>query len=590
MRRLGWTGAVLALALLAAACGGDDDSAEPVSQPPEPAAEETAAAPEPAAEEPAAEEPAAEPEAAAEEPAVEQPAAEEPAAEPEPAVEEPADADSAYGGTLVIALSDDPGHFNPGITTGFNVHAVTGSIFNGLVELDDNANPHPDLAESWDVSDDSTQFTFHLAEGVRWHDGEPMTSADVKFTFENVLLNYHSRTKGGLSGVLQSIDTPDDSTVVFNFTQPYAALLQRLNSTEAPILPSHIYDGVDDVQTADANLSPVGTGPFKLESYEIDNEITLVRNDDYFKEGLPYVDRVVFRVIPDQNTQVLALEEGEVDYIWRVPGGDIERLSGDDAITLHNVNSGPGGGFCIPTLTFNLDREIFSDIRVRQAIAHALNRDQMVAQVLFGQGRVATGPINSQMAFAYTDDVTTYPYDVGRANALFDEAGYASDGTRFSIDLLVFSFGVFPKYAEVMRQNLAEVGIDVEVMPLDRSAFIPKVFTERDFDTNIISYCNNTDPSIGVARMYISSNIGDIPFSNGAAYVNPQIDQLFDDAASTPDVARRGELYGEIQKILTAELPYLWLLETQFTAGSGANVRGLQANSGHVAETAFFEE
>ena len=588
MRRLRLLGAILVLALMAASCGDDGD--EPVSQPAEPAVEEPAAEPEPAVEEPAAEEPSAESEPAVEEPDAEpEPAAEEPAAEePEPDPETPDD--SRRGGTLVIALSDDPGHFNPGITTGFNVHAVTGSIFNGLVELDDNANLHPDLADSWDVSDDSTQFTFHLAEGVRWHDGEPMTSADVKFTFENVLLNYHSRTKGGLSGILESIDTPDDHTVVFNFTQPYAALLQRLNSTEAPILPKHIYEGVDDVQTADANLSPVGTGPFKLVSYEIDNEITLVRNDDYFKEGLPYVDRVVFRVIPDQNTQVLALEEGEVDYIWRVPGGEIERLSGDDAITLHNVNSGPGGGFCIPTLTFNSDREIFSDIRVRQAIAHAVNRDQMVAQVLFGQGRVATGPINSQMAFAYTDDVTSYPYDVDRANALLDEAGYASDGTRFTIDLLHFSFGVFPKYGEVMRQNLAEVGIDVDVTPLDRSAFIPRVFGDRDFDTNIISYCNNTDPSIGVARMYVSSNIGDIPFSNGAAYVNPQIDQLFDEAASTPDVARRGELYGEIQRILTAELPYLWLVETQFTAGSGANVRGLQANSGHVAETAFFEE
>ena len=584
MRRLRLLGVILALALLAASCG-DDSSDEPVSQLAEPAAEEPAADPEPAAEEPADEpEPAADPEPAEEEPAAEpEPAAEEPAAEP-------AAEDSRRGGTLVIALSDDPGHFNPGITTGFNVHAVTGSMFNGLVELDDNANPHPDLAVSWEVSDDSTTYTFHLAEDVHWHDGEPMTSADVKFTFENILLSYHSRTRGGLSGILESIDTPDDTTVVFNFTQPYAALLQRLNSTEAPILPKHIYEGVDDVQTAAANLTPVGTGPFKLESYDIDNEITLVRNDDYFKEGLPYFDRVVMRVIPDQNTQVLALEEGEVDYIWRVPGGDFERLSGDSSIVLHGVNSGPGGGFCIPTLTFNSDRDVFSDLRVRQAIAHAFNRDQIVAQVLFGQGRVATGPINSQMAFAYSDDVTTYAYDVDRANALLDEAGYASDGTRFTIDLLVFSFGDFPKYGEVMRQNLAEVGIDVVVTPLDRSAFIPRVFGERDFDTNIISYCNNTDPSIGVARMYISSNIGDIPFSNGAAYINPAIDVLFDEAASTPDVARRGELYAEIQRILTAELPYLWLVETQFTAGSGANVQGLQANSGHVAETAYFEE
>ena len=588
MRRLRLMGAILALALIAASCGSDDDGDQPASQPAAPAAEEPAAEPAPDPEAPAAEAPADDdppPTPAAEEPEPDEPAA-EPAPEPEPEAPE----GPPRGGTLVIALSDDPGHFNPGITTGFNVHAVTGSMFNGLVELDDNANPHPDLAQSWEVSDDSTTYTFHLADGVRWHDGEPMTSADVKFTFENILLNYHSRTKGGLSGILASIDTPDDTTVVFNFTQPYAALLQRLNSTEAPILPKHVYEGVDDVQTADANLSPVGTGPFKLESYQIDNEITLVRNDDYFKAGLPYLDRVVFRVIPDQNTQVLALEEGEVDYIWRVPGGEIERLSGTDSITLHNVNSGPGGGFCIPTLTFNSDREVFSDLRVRQAIAHAVNRDQIVAQVLFGQGRVATGPINSQMAFAYSDDVTDYPYDVDRANALLDEAGYASDGTRFSIDLLVFSFGVFPKYGEVMRQNLAEVGIDVEVTPLDRSAFIPRVFGERDFDTNIISYCNNTDPSIGVARMYVSTNIGDIPFSNGAAYVNPQIDELFNDAASTPDVARRGELYAEIQRILTAELPYLWLVETQFTAGSGANVGGLQANSGHVAEAAFFAE
>ena len=588
MRRLRLLAAIVALALLAASCGGDDGD-EPASQPAATAAEEPDAAPEP---EPAAEDPATE-----SEPSVEEPAAEEPdaAPEPEPAAEDPAAGepvadDSRRGGTLVIALSDDPGHFNPGITTGFNVHAVTGSMFNGLVELDDNANPHPDLAESWRVSDDSTQYTFHLAEGVRWHDGEPMTSADVKFTFENILLNYHSRTRGGLSGILESIDTPDDRTVVFNFTQPYAALLQRLNSTEAPILPKHVYEGLEDVQTAEANLTPVGTGPFKLESYEIDNEITLVRNDDYFKAGLPYLDRVVMRVIPDQNTQVLALEEGEVDYIWRVPGGEIERLSGDGSIVLHGVNSGPGGGFCIPTLTFNSERDVFSDPRVRQAIAHAINRDQMLAQVIFGQGRVATGPINSQMAFAYRDDVTTYAYDVDRANALLDEAGYGSGGTRFTIDLLVFSFGDFPKYGEVMRQNLAEVGIEVEVMPLDRSAFIPRVFGERDFDTNIISYCNNTDPSIGVARMYISSNIGDIPFSNGAAYVNPRIDELFEAAASTPDVARRGELYGEIQQILTAELPYLWLVETTFTAGSGASVGGLQPNSGHVVETAYFLE
>lgn len=492
--------------------------------------------------------------------------------------------ESTDGGTMVVAVTEDPGHFNPGITTGFNVHVVTGSMFNGLVELDDNANPLPDLAESWEVSDDGTTYTFNLASGVQWHDGEPFTSADVKFTFENVLLEFHSRTKSGLSEILESIETPDDQTVVFTFSTPYAALLQRLNSTEAPILPQHIYEGVDDVQTADANLTPIGTGPFILDGYEVDNEISLVRNDNYFKDGLPRLDRVVFRIIPDANTQLLALEQGEVDYIWRVPGSEIERLQGDDSISLYNVNSGPGGGFCIPTLTFNLDKEVFGDIRVRQAIAHAIDREQILTQAIFGQGKVATGPINSQMAFAYSSDVTAYQYDVAAANALLDDAGFPSEGTRFTIDLLLFPS--FSKYGEIIRENLGEVGIEVEVTPLDRAAFLPQVFEQRDFDTNVISYCNNSDPSIGVSRMYISTNIGNIPFSNGAAYVNPTIDQLFIDGASTADVAARGDIYAEIQQILTDELPYWWLVETQFTAGASSSVDGLAPYSGHFAEAA----
>lgn len=500
----------------------------------------------------------------------------------------PTDDGPVVGGTLVVAATEDPGHFNPGITTGFNVHSITGSMFNGLVELDDSANPQPDLAVSWEVNADSTQYTFNLADGIRWHDGEPMTSADVKFTFEEILLQFHSRTKSGLENILASIETPDDTTVVFNFAEPYAALLQRLNSTEAPILPQHIYADVADIQTAAENLTPIGTGPYKLDSYDVDDQITVVRNDDYFKDGLPYLDRIVFRIIPDDNTQLLALEAGEVDYIWRVPGPEVERLQSDDAIALFNANSGPGGGFCVPSLTFNLDREVFDDIRVRQAIAHAIDREQLVTQAIFSQGQAATGPISSKMEFAYTDEVTEYAFDPARANELLDEAGYPAEGTRFTIDLLLFP--TFSKYGEIIRENLGEVGIEVDVTPLDRSAFLPVVFDERSFDTNLISYCNNADPSIGVSRMYVSDNIGNIPFSNGAGYVNPTIDTLFNEAAITAETSARGEIYAEIQKILVDELPYWWLVETSFTIGSGANVQGLLPNSGHFAEGAWLTD
>ncbi len=559
------TSLFLAAAMIASACASDDDAADPGN--PQEITDPTPA--NGSADGEATDDGEAEPD-------------QDPESDEAP---EPEQESESSGGTLVIALADDPGHFNPGITTGFNVHAVTGSIFNGLVELDDNANPLPDLATSWEVNADSTVYAFTLAEDVRWHDGTRFTSGDVKFTFENVLLQFHSRTKSGLENILESITTPDDATVVFTFSQPYAALLQRLNSTEAPILPRHIYEGVDDVQTAPQNLTPVGTGPFVFESYDVDDQVTLVGNDDYFKDGLPLLDRVVFRIIPDANTQLLALEEGEVDYMWRVPGAEVERLSTSDAITLYQANSGPGGGFCVPSLSFNLDREVFADVRVRQAIAHAIDQQQLLDQAIFGQGRIATGPISSQMAFAYTDDVTRYPRDLDLANELLDEAGLAGD-SRPTLTLLLFPN--FVKYGEIIRENLAEAGIDVDLQPLERSAFLPRVFGERDFDMNVISYCNNTDPSIGVSRMYVSDNIGDIPFSNAAGYVNADIDDLFNQAASTADVAQRSELYRQIQQLLVDELPYWWLLETQFVIGASSLVEGLQPHSGHVAETAQF--
>jgi peptide/nickel transport system substrate-binding protein len=518
--------------------------------------------------------------------------AEEPTEAPtaEPTEEATESMEPVSGGTLVVAISEDPGQFNPGITTSAGPHAVADSLYNGLVALDANANPEPDLAESWEISDDSTTYTFHLAEGVTWHDGQPFTSEDVKFTFENILLQYHSRTKAGLESVLAGIETPDERTVIFRFNQPYAPLLQRLDVTEAPILPRHIYEGIEDPTQAEANLMPVGTGPFVFDSYMPGVEVRLIRNENYFKEGLPHLDEIVFRVIPEASTQVQALEAGEVDFMLRVPGPDTARIQESAETDVIPVAAGPGGGFCIMTLTFNLENEILQDERVRQAFAHAINRQQILEQVIFNQGRVAEAPISSEIAWAHLADGPTYAYDPARAEELLDEAGYprGDDGTRFTVDFV--HFPNFSTYGEVMRQQLAEVGIDFELRPLERDAAVETIFTERDFDTNVISYCNNSDPEIGVRRMYVSTNIGPIPFSNGATYVNPEIDQLFDEAASTADRDARGEIYREIQRILLEDLPYLWLVETDFSVGVRSNCHDFRAWSGQFAETAWCEQ
>jgi peptide/nickel transport system substrate-binding protein len=491
------------------------------------------------------------------------------------------------GGTLVIGIGQNPGHLNPAISTGSEVHAVADSLFNGLVGLDDQANPYPDLARSWEISSDARTYTFHLHPDVRWHDGEPFTSSDVVFTFEHVLLRYHARTRAGLEGRLERIETPDALTVEFTFHEPYAPFLQQLNVTEAPILPRHVYANVPEIQTAPENLRPIGTGPFRFVEYVVDDRIVLVRNDDYFKTDLPYLDRLIFRVIPDANTRLLALERGEVDFVGGLPAGESARIDALPEVVLYTPNSGAGGGFCVTTLAFNLEVERFTDPRVRRAFAHAIDRQQVLERVLFGHGRVATGPIHSQLAFAYSDDVRAYGHDPALAEELLDAAGHprGADGTRFSTTFV--HVPAFAKYGEVLRQHLAQVGVRLELVALDRAAFVARVFDQRTFDTSLISYCNNTDPAIGVARVYVSSNIGNVPFSNAAAYVNPEVDRLFAEAAAQPDVGERARLYAEVQRLLVDELPYLWLVETQFGFAGRVAVRGLAPWSGSPAEAAW---
>ena len=494
------------------------------------------------------------------------------------------------GGTAVVAVSSDPGHFNPAITTGYNVHVVADSMFNGLVALDAKLKPIPDLAESWTVDKDSKTYTFNLAKNVRWHDGKPFTSADVKFTFENVLLKYHSRTKAGLGSVIEAIDTPDANTVIFRLKKSYGPLLQRLDVTEAPILPMHIFKSGGDANKHAANLAPVGTGPFKLSSYKPGETVVLERNSEYFKKGLPKLDRLVFRIIPDGATQLLAMEQGEVDYLNRIPNSKVKTIQSNDNFTVTQVSTGPGGGNCIVTLTYNLDREPLQKIEVRKAIAYAIDRQRIVDQVLFGWGKPAKAPISSAISWAHSpDSLADFSFDPAKAEALLDDAGYkkAADGVRLNLDIV--HFPSFSKYAEVMRQDLKKIGINLKSRPLDRAAAIDAIFKKRNFDTNVISYCNGLDPDIGVKRMYVSNNIGPIPFSNGASYRNSEIDTMFDAAGQTSDTGIRQKYYRDIQAILGKELPYWWLVERNFVSGHKKSLTGFRPWTGQFAEYAGYK-
>ncbi|TQM11120.1 peptide/nickel transport system substrate-binding protein [Pseudonocardia kunmingensis] len=504
------------------------------------------------------------------------------------------------GGTLVVAIDSDPGSLNPAATTSGGVHTASELMFNGLVGLGPDLQPVPELAESWEVLEDGALYRFHLREGVTWHDGQPFTSGDVKYSFEEVLLKLHSRTQASVGSAIQSIAASDPSTVEFRFKQPYAPLLQQLDVTEAPIVPQHLYQGTDPAKNP-ANMAPIGTGPYTFVSYAPGSEIRMARNGSYFEAGLPYLDEVVMRVIPDRASQVNALRGGEVDWLFGVPGPERAVLEADPAFGTLQTPINPGGSNCIMTVSFNLDRPVLQDLRVRQAISFALDRQQFVDRVLFGEGRAADAPISSGIPFAYADDLdNVVSYDPAQAERLLDEAGWkrsgdggvrsssgvqgVPDGTPLAINFVAFPS--FNQYAELYRAQLAAVGIDVTLQPLDPPVFADTVFAQRNFDTNIISYCNGTDPEIGVKRMFLSSNISKTPFSNASAYRNPQMDALFGEAATTVDPAQRSEVYRQIQQLAVDDAPYTWVVETTATRVFRSGCEGF-GPSGHFAKTAF---
>ncbi|MEP7200017.1 MAG: ABC transporter substrate-binding protein [Chloroflexota bacterium] len=493
------------------------------------------------------------------------------------------------GGTIVVGVTADPGQFNTGITTAGGTHAVADSLYNGLLQFNDKLDPQPSLAESWTISPDGKAYTFNLAKGVQWHDGKPFTSADVKFTFEEILLKFHARTSAGLTPVLDGIDTPDANTVVFRFKQPYAPLLRRLDVVEAPILPKHIYEGAD-VQKNPANNQPIGTGAFKFKEYVKGDHATFVRNENYFQKGLPYPDQVIFKIIPQSTTAAAALESGEIDYLGGVSGPDLPRLQGNKDIVLIKAPAGPGGSFCIETLIFNMRQAPFDKLEVRQAFAYGINRQQLLEQVAFNQGRIATGPIASSMSWAYNPNVMKYAFDQNKAGELLDKAGYpkGADGKRLKV-VFVHATG-FAKTAEVVRENMGRVGVEVELATLEVNAANERMFTKNDFDIGIGSYCNGPDPEIGVTRAYVSSNIKvGVPFSNGAAYKNARVDELFNLAAATVDVAQRVKYYAEIQDILVKEVPYWWTVESEGFRAYRKEVHDLRVWAGDLVERAWTE-
>jgi len=471
-----------------------------------------------------------------------------------------------------VAVTADPGGLNPAITTQGGVQLVCGSIFSGLVAADFDLNPVPDLATSWEVSEDGRTFTFHLAPNAEFHDGVPVTSEDVRFTFEELLLKFHSRTRASIGDKLRQILTPDAHTVVFEFSRPYAAFLQLVDVTNAPVMPKHLYENTDPL-TNPYNVKPVGSGAFRFQEWAKGDHITLVRNEKYFKTGKPYLDRVVYKVMPSSATAAIAFENGEADYFLNPMPLDIERLSKMSNVVV--TDKGREGFAGVETVVLNLNRAPLSDVRVRQAMAYAIDKNYIVEKIAFGKGTVATGPISSLLKWAHNPNVFKYERNLPLANQMLNEADYKRDGEGVRFHLKYVYAPSYAKVVEVVRDQLREVGIIVDLEQMEFSAAVDRVYIKKDFDLGFASFENGPDPDIGVKRTVVSQNIGEIPFSNGASYRNPRVDELFELAASETDKEKRAAYYFEAQEILARDVPYLWLYEPNSGAAYKSELQGM---------------
>jgi peptide/nickel transport system substrate-binding protein len=477
------------------------------------------------------------------------------------------------GGTLNVVMVHEP----PMLTSAFNTALPLGTIatkmLEGLLAYDAAMNPKPSLATQWTISPDGLSYTFRLRPNVKWHDGKPFTSADVAFSAMKVWKELHPRGRA-IYANLTEVQTPDPLTAIFKLSRPSPVLLSALHAYESQVLPRHLYEGTD-IANNPANAAPVGTGPFKFREWRRGQYIMVDRNPGYWDAGKPYLDRVVFRTITDAGARSAALESGAVDIGFFSPLSlaEAERLKKSRQIEV--VTKGYEYATPMFFMELNLRKKPLDDVRVRRALAHAIDRKFIIDNIFLGYADPVTGPIQRSSKF-YTPDTRQYPYNPALANKILDDAGYRKDasGWRFTITHDPVPQGdEHAQTADYIKQAFAAVGVNVDVKRQDLASQIKRVSSwEYDMSSNPLFAM--FDPGLGVTRLFWSKNIRqNVPFNNTTGFTNSEMDAAIEAQAGEIDPVRRKAHFVKLQQIAQEELPILYLLEVKYLTVANRKVQ-----------------
>jgi len=460
----------------------------------------------------------------------------------------------AAEGTLVIASTQTPRHLNGAVQSGTATAVPSTQIFASLLRYDNGWEPQPYLAKSWETSADGLTVTFKLVDNATFHDGKPVTSEDVAFSIMTIKENHPFQS---MFAPVEAVETPDAHTAVFKLSKPHPALMLALSPALAPILPKHVYGDGQDPKSHPANSAPVGSGPFILTEFTPGEAVVMKKNPNFFLEGRPKLDEIIVRIVKDPSALLIAMENGDADlYPFMAGSQEIRRLEKVDGLTI--TAEGYAGVGPINWLAFNTQSDKLKDVRVRQAIAYAVDRDFITKALHRGVSQVQRGPIIESSPF-FDASIAPYNVDLDKAKALMAEAGFA-DGMSLTIDYIPGPKEQQQSVAEYMKSQLKKIGIELEVRAApDFPTWAGRV-GGHDFELSMDVVFNWGDPVIGVHRTYLCDNIRKgVIWSNTQQYCNPKVDELLNAAAVELDQAKRAALYGEFQQIIGQDVPIYFI-------------------------------
>ena len=462
-----------------------------------------------------------------------------------------------YGGALVVGITGDVDSFNPLFSESSAAQEITHLMLLGLADLNDQSEFVPELASSWEHSKDYLELTYNLRKDAVWSDGVPITAEDVKFTYDLVMDSTVASPRQGITEYIKKVEVKNPHTVTFHFTKAYP---DQIFDTAGEILPKHVLENADrsTLRSHKFGRNPISSGPFIFKKWVSQQYIELAPNENYFG-GRPYLDRVIFKIVPDQTNLLLQLRTGEVDMMINTPPAEVNRLKSANP----NVSIYPVSGRVYYYIGYNHQNPLFSEVKVRQALTMAINRQGIIDAFLYGFGKPCLGPLPPMLKWIATDNVEKFPYSFEKSKQILAEAGWQDsdgdgwldkDGQKFEFSLKTNAGNQLRADVSVILQDqLRKVGIKVNIETIEWTTMMGQLRSKK-FE----AYMGGWNTSFNVDPTPIFHSSSDKMF-NFVSYSNPRVDRLIETGREEMDRPKAAGIWKETQRLIYEDQPYTFL-------------------------------